>query len=86
MLESCILKMLVATNAVFFLFLADTEEVKCVSGRVLAKVETRAGFEHVVLGVFLSFCLFSGRSPLLPALNSSPVWLIGKMCNRTQLP
>lgn len=35
--------MVVATNAKFFLFLVDTGEVKCVSGRVLAKVKSRAG-------------------------------------------
>lgn len=35
--------MVVARNVEFFLFLVDTGEVKCVPGRVLAKVETRAG-------------------------------------------
>lgn len=43
MLESYILKVVMAMNAGFFLFLVDTGEAKCVSGRVLDKVEARAG-------------------------------------------
>lgn len=83
-LESYILKVVVATNAVFFFFLVDTGEVKCVSGRVPAKVGTRAGFEHMVLEAFLSFCLksFSPCSEQFTRLAHHP----GKEHNRTQLP
>lgn len=49
MLEGCVLKVVVATNAVFFSFLADIGGVKCVSGGVLAKVETRVSPQDIGL-------------------------------------